>query len=185
MLVALDFESEAIDIRPTYPPKPVGLAVYAEYELPYYMAWGHPIENNSTQGQAVTVIQTLFQKPDYEFVFHNAPFDCSIIEEKFGLDVPWERVHDTMLAAFLLDPFGELSLKPLAENHLGEPPTERDAVREWLVAHGICRANDKSWAAWISKAPGALVGAYAIGDVTRTMKLHYHFKQLLQTKGMQ
>ena len=112
--------------------------------------------------------------------FHNAPFDCSIIEEKLDLKVPWDRVHDTMLLAFLADPFGELSLKPLAEKLLGDPPTEQEAVRDWLVRHGVCRANDKAWGAWISKAPGSLVGAYAIGDVERTMKLYKYFMEQMQ-----
>ena len=175
MLIALDFESEAIDTRPKYPPEPVGLAILPEGGDGEYLAWGHPIENNCIRNDAWFRLKELLTEPSYEFVFHNAPFDCSIIEEKMGLTVPWERVHDTMLLAFLVDPFGELSLKPLAEKLLGEPPTEQEAVRDWLVRHSICRANDKSWGAYISKAPGDLVGTYAIGDVDRTLKLFRHF----------
>jgi 3'-5' exonuclease len=178
MLVALDFESEAIEPRPKYPPKPVGLAVLVDGEDPVYWAWNHPIENNCTQDAAKSYLAALFQL-DNEFVFHNAPFDCAIIEEQLGLKVPWERVHDTMLLAFLNDPFGELSLKPLAEKLLGEPPTEQEAVRDWLIRHGVCRANDKAWGAYISKAPGNLVGTYAIGDVERTMKLYKYYKELM------
>jgi hypothetical protein len=81
--------------------------------------------------------------------------------------------------AFLTDPFGELSLKPLAEKLLGEPPTEQEAVRDWLVKHGVCRANDKSWGAHISRAPGNLVGTYAIGDIKRTLGLFNHFMREL------
>lgn len=176
MLVALDFESEAIDTRPKYPPTPVGLAIYPEDGVPTYMAWGHPTENNCTLVYAKRQLQELLNDTSLEYVFHNAPFDCSVIEEKLQLAVPWERVHDTMLQAFLLDPFGELSLKPLAEFHLGEAPTERDAVREWLVARGVCRSNDKSWGAHIAKAPGNLVGTYAIGDVRKTLNLYKKFK---------
>jgi hypothetical protein len=174
MLVALDFESEAIEARPKYPPKPVGLAVLPEGGKGQYFAWGHPIENNCTFEEAKTYLNALLHV-DSEFVFHNAPFDCAIIEERMGLDVPWERVHDTMVLAFLNDPFGELSLKPLAEKLLGEPPTEQEAVRDWLVRHGVCRANDKAWGAMISRAPGDLVGTYAIGDVKRTLALYRHF----------
>jgi len=176
---AIDFESEAIEPRPKYPPEPVGVAIYKEHELPYYMAWGHPIENNTNKHRATLILREVLEDEDYEFVFHNAPFDCSIIEEKLKLTAPWERVHDTMLLAFLHNPFGELSLKPLAELHLGEPPTEQDAVREWLIRHGIVRANDKNWGAYIARAPGALVGTYAIGDVTRTMKLFRHYTSLM------
>lgn len=175
--VVLDFESEAIDARPKFPPTPVGLAVYeaTRGSEPYYMAWGHPIENNIDKNFAAIELADLLEQPENQFIFHNAPFDCSIIEEKMGLQVPWDRVHDTMLLAFLSDPFGELSLKPLCEQLLGMPPEERDAVRDWLVAHGVCRANDKAWGAYISKAPGKLVGTYAIGDAVRTWKLFQHY----------
>ena len=183
MLIALDFESEAIDTRPSYPPTPVGLAVYVDGDPPYYMAWGHPTQNNITYTRARERLEGLLSSPMSEFIFHNAPFDCAIIEEKMGLTVPWERVHDTMLQAFLLNPFGELPLKPLAEFYLGEAPTERDAVRDWLVANGVCRALDKSWGAHISKAPGDVVGPYAIGDVRKTMGLYKLFKDKIDQRS--
>jgi DNA polymerase I-like protein with 3'-5' exonuclease and polymerase domains len=182
-LVSLDFESDAIDTRPKYPPRPVGLAEYVDGGQPFYYAWGHPTENNSTQAFACARLEELFADPAKEFIFHNAPFDCSIIEERLGIPVPWERVHDTMLQAFLLDPFGELSLKPLAEQHLGEPPAEQDAVRSWLVSHGICRANDKQWGAFIAKAPGGLVGTYAIGDVRKALNLCKKFLADIERKS--
>ena len=174
MLVALDFESDAIDTRPNFPPEPAGLAIY-DGTIAEYLAWGHPKENNCLRNDAWLRLQELLLDPALEFVFHNAPFDCSIIEEKMHLTVPWERVHDTMLLAFLHDPFGELSLKPLSEQLLGMPPEEQDAVREWLIQHGVCRSNDKSWGAHIAKAPGDLVGEYAKGDVIRTYKLYEFF----------
>jgi len=175
MIIALDFETEGIQNRPDYPPKPVGLAVYDPTVAPFYYAWGHPTANNCDYAQARMELAEYLENPENEFVFHNAPFDCSVIQERMGLVVPWERVHDTMLLAFLADPFGELSLKPLSEKLLGMPPDEQDAVRDWLVRHGVCRANDKSWGAWISKAPGDLVGEYAKGDVVRTLKLYEHY----------
>lgn len=175
MLVALDFESEAIEPRPKYPPKPVGLAILFDGSAGYYCAWGHPMENNTTLDAAKVVLQIILADSNNELIFHNAPFDCAIIEERLDLEVPWERVHDTMVLAFLNDPFGELSLKPLAEKLLGEPPTEQEAVRDWLVRHSVCRSNDKAWGAYISKAPGNLVGTYAIGDVERTLKLYKYF----------
>lgn len=180
MLIALDFESEAIANRPDFPPNPVGLAVYSDGRAPFYMAWGHPIENNCTFEYPQYKLGHILADTTYEFVFHNAPFDCAIIEERLGLKVPWDRVHDTMLLAFLTDPFGELSLKPLAEKLLGEPPTEQEAVRDWLIRHGVCRANDKAWGAYIARAPGNLVGTYAIGDVERTMKLYKYFMEQMQ-----
>ena len=118
------------------------------------------------------------------FIFHNAPFDCAVILEKMDLPVPWDRVHDTMLLAFLADPFGELSLKPLCEQLLGLPPDERDAVKDWLIRNGICR-DTKGWGAYISKAPGELVGKYAEGDVTRTTALFNRLYPQIVEAGME
>jgi len=172
--VVLDFESEAIDNRPNYPPNPVGLAV--RYALDsYYMAWGHPCENDSEETDVIKQTQRLLALRDHRFIFHNAAFDCAIFEEKWNLTVPWDRVDCTMVMAFLMDPHGELSLKPLAEQHLNMPPSERDAVADWLVEHGVC--TRKQAGAHISKAPGKLVGSYAVGDVERTAQLLQHFQE--------
>ena len=183
MLHAVDFESEAIEDRPKYPPKPVGLAHFDGKDA-IYLAWGHPTENNCSEEDGRNYMIELLDNPENEYVCHNTAFDFSIFEEVWDLRMPWERSHDTMLQAFLLDPYGELSLKPLAEKYLGMPPAEQDAVEAWLVRHGICRAGSKTWGAYISKAPGRLVGTYAKGDVIRTYHLHHLFTSKLQRRTM-
>jgi len=185
MLISLDFESEAIAPRPLYPPKPVGLATWQDGEPNGgYSAWGHPTGNNADIEIVKQALKSLLENENNWFVFHNAPFDCDIIQVHFGIKVPWDRIHDTMLMAFLMDPYGELSLKPLAERHLGDPPVERDVVRDWLVQHGIVNGNAKDWGAHIAKAPAEIVGPYAIGDVRKTLKLYKFLLPKLQAKGM-
>src|SRR5262247_1195872 len=107
-LIGLDFESDAIDVRPKYPPRPVGLAVHYEGGHAIYYAWGHPNGNDTKIETVIEIIEDMFNHDETEFVFHNAPFDCSIIEERLNIVVPWHRIHDTMLQAFLLNPYGEL-----------------------------------------------------------------------------
>lgn len=169
-VACIDFETHGIEARPAYPPVPVGVAIYVEGEEPYYMAWAHPTENNCTRDCAKQALAELLARPNMTFIAHNAPFEGAIIEEHFGLEMGWERWHDTMVQAFIDNPHGELSLKPLAEQHLGLPPEERDAVKDWLIAHGVCR-DVKGWGKWIAYAPGGLVGEYAKGDVQRTYEL--------------
>lgn len=181
---SFDFESHGIEDRPKYPPAPVGIAIYVEGESPVYYAFGHPVQNNCTEAHAKRKLQELFENPEYELIAHNAPFDCAIAEEKWGLTVPWERMHDTMVLAFLQDPFGELSLKPLAEKWLQMPPEERDAVKDWLIKHGVCR-DTKGWGAHICMAPGELVGTYAIGDVVRTLDLFKLLHEYVVSTGME
>lgn len=183
LITAIDFETEAIESRPVYLPKPVGVAICEEGGEPRYLAWGHPTGNNITFEAARVILKTVLEQPDMHFVFHNAPFDCAVIQEKMQLDVPWHKVHDTMLLAFLADPFGELRLKPLCEQLLGIPPDERDAVKEWLIRNGVCR-DSKGWGAYISKAPGELVGTYAEGDVARTIALFNKLYPQIVDAGM-
>ena len=181
-LTAIDFESEAIEPRPKYPPKPVGFAIHEEGVVTRYYAWGHPTENNTTYEAARVILKAVLEQPDMHFVCHNTGFDAAIMLE-MGLEVPWDRMHDTMVLAFLVDPFGELSLKPLCEQLLGIKPDERDAVKDWLVRHGACR-DTKGWGAYISKAPGNLVGTYAEGDVTRTIALFNHLYPIVAASTM-
>jgi DNA polymerase I-like protein with 3'-5' exonuclease and polymerase domains len=149
-----------------------------------YNSWGHPTGNSCSKERVGDMLKVILADPVNEFIFHNAPFDCDIIQTHFDIKVPWERVHDTMLMAFLMDPYGELSLKPLAERHLGDPPAERDVVRDWLVSHGICNGNAKDWGAHIAKAPAEIVGPYAIGDVRKTLKLYKYLLPKLKSRGM-
>jgi DNA polymerase-1 len=172
-MITLDFESEAIAPRPDYPPQPVGLAIKNGIKEGVYIDFGHPDENKWSEQEAKFHAEACLTTGD-DLLFHNANFDCSILEEKWGLTVPWGRVHDTMVMAFLLDPHGELSLKPLAEQHLSMPPEERDAVADWLVAHKVCTV--KQAGAHISKAPANIVAPYAIGDVDRTYSLYQKFQ---------
>lgn len=177
--VLFDFESAGIEPMPDYPPKPCGLAIMVD-DRPliegFYNAWGHPIENNCGELEIMHAVAGLIEDKDTHWTAHNLAFDAAIIEKWWGLKFPYDRATDTMLLAFMHDPYGELSLKPLCEKLLGIAPTERDAVRSWLVAHGICSSNDKQWGAHISKAPGNLVGAYAHGDIVRTKQLRDYLR---------
>lgn len=77
-----------------------------------------------------------------------------------------------------------VSLKPSAERILGLPPDEQDAVKNWLIQHGIVPANSKNWGAHICKAPGDLVGKYAIGDTQRTGALFLHLYDSIIQRNM-
>lgn len=171
----VDFETDAIEGRPHYPPAPVGVAVrHPSWKKSRYLAWGHPTGNNCSLTDAKHVLQDFYQDPKLKLSFHNGKFDLDVAETHLGLKIPpWERVHDTMVLAYLLDPHArKIGLKELAHKRLNLPPDERDAVRDWLVSHKIVTAaNKKSWGAHISKAPGDVVGPYAIGDTDRTKLL--------------
>lgn len=171
-ILCLDFESQAIGPRPaSWPPEPVGVALLPEGGQPEYLAWGHPTGNNCTGDDAVRRMVMLMSHHD-ALLCHNAAFDVAVLEERCG--IVWRKaIHDTLVLSFMADPYAPShGIKQMAERHLGMPPAERDAVRDWLIDNGVVRKNaTKQWGAHIADAPGDLVGAYAVGDVVRTRAL--------------
>ena len=171
--ITVDFETESIEPRPMYPPKPVGVAIWYPGKKPVYWAWGHPTGNNCdfTHGKMVLTGCFTCGRP---LLFHNAPFDLEIAQVHMDLAYPkWDMIHDTMLLCFLNDPYAStLSLKPQADKWLDMPPEEQDELREWVFANvpGTKRAKSQ-WPKHIAKTPGNLCGRYAVGDVVRTRKL--------------
>lgn len=187
LIVTADFETESIEARPEYPPKPVGLALSIPGKRPEYFAFGHPIENNSTRDIVRRTLRALWVDSNVELVFHNGKFDVDVAQTHLGMPaLPWRRYHDTLFLAFLEDPHSpSLSLKPLAERYLKMPSTERDAVRDWLLAAKIPGCTAATWGGFICRAPGRLVGKYAIGDVVRTAKLFaYLYKRVIRERNM-
>lgn len=182
--VAVDFETDAIEPRPHYPPKPAGVAIKFPGKKARYWAWGHPTENNCSAAEATKALREAFAHRG-GVVFHNAKFDLDVAETHLGLPAP-TVVHDTMLLAFLSDPHSKrIGLKELAERLLDRPATERDAVRDWLITNGIVRAGaTKQWGAHMAKAPGALVGKYAAADVEMTEGLFEHLYEEVIQRGM-
>jgi DNA polymerase-1 len=169
-IAVVDYETEKIEDRPSYPPKPVGVAIYSPDGKKKYMAWGHPTENNCTKQQAIKILKDLYRT--CTVVFHNAKFDIEVGMEHMGLPFP-KKYHDTLFLAYLHDPRDpSLALKPLADKYLDMPPDEQTKLKDWIIEN-ISKAKKKpsSWGEYIALAPGKLVGRYAIGDVVRTKKL--------------
>lgn len=173
-LHAVDFETAGIDSRPLYPPVPVGVAIYGP-TIKKYFAWGHPSENNCTVKQATAQLKELYRM--YPVVFHHAEFDLDVGCTHLKLPYPAEW-HDTLYMAFLNNPHdASLSLKSLADKYLDMPPDEQTALKNWILKN-VPNTHEKKdpkkdpllfWAANICKAPGGLVGKYAIGDGVRTL----------------
>lgn len=168
-LVVVDFETYEIKSRPEYPPKPVGVAIQFPHEKkPVYHAWGHPSGNNTTLAAARRVVASAFT--EYTPVFHNSAFDIDVAMTHLGVKMPQE-FEDTLFLAFLHDPRDQsLSLKPLAAKYLDMPATEQDTLKRWIIEN-VTGATEKNFGAYIARAPGDLVGKYAVGDVVRTKKL--------------
>jgi DNA polymerase I-like protein with 3'-5' exonuclease and polymerase domains len=189
----LDFETDAIQSRPVYPPEPVSFSLQLPGERkPTFFSWGHPEGNNTTKGKAAKVLKETVGKR-IPIVFHNSKFDMEVMQEHFDLTLPWQLIHDTMFLLYLKDPHAkDLALKSSAERLLGEPPMEQDKLKEWILRNkNMLEARyggkvlPSKTGAWISKAPAPLVEPYANGDVSRTVKIFKLVLPEIFERGMQ
>jgi DNA polymerase I-like protein with 3'-5' exonuclease and polymerase domains len=178
----IDFETEAIEKRPNFPPKPVGVSIWrAEAESPTYLAWGHPSGNNSTWEEAQRALASVW---DQDNCYHNGRFDTEVAHKYMNLPRPHDplKVHDTLFLNYLYDPQADtLSLKPSAQRILNIDPEEQVDLQKFLGGLGYV---GKDWGAHISKAPGHVVAPYANGDTFRTRKLYDHLMMDINQKGM-
>jgi DNA polymerase I-like protein with 3'-5' exonuclease and polymerase domains len=187
-VAVVDFETHPIESRPHYPPKPVGVSIMLPGERKAkYWSFGHPTENNCSERDAKRALEVVWKDPKIELLFHHGKFDTDVAETFWGLALPdWRRFHDTLYLAFLFAPHSRnLDLKGLAEELLGMPPEERNAIRDWCIAQKLIPKNAKEIGHLIWKAPGALVGTYANGDVIRTRKLFDKIYPEIVAAGMQ
>ena len=175
----VDFETEAIEDRPKYPPKPVGVAILEPGNAQArYLAWGHPTGNNTTKQQAYEVLARLWGDAGNTrrvLGYYNAKFDLEVARVHFGLALPpAEAIDDALILAVLKDSRKlNHQLKTLAQEWLGVPATERDELKAWVLANVPEVGRKKSsWGAYISRAPGDLVGRYAQTDATMTCLLY-------------
>lgn len=177
--ITFDFETDAIQPWPIYPPKPVGLAVRYPNGTQEYIAWRHPKGNNSTRERAEAVLRQYWDSP---MLFHNSSFDIEVAMKEFGLPYP-RFVQDTLFLLFLYDPHApSLSLKPSSERLLNVPPDEQKALENYIRSK-IRNVNE--WGAYIGQAPGDIVAPYALGDVDRTFKLWEFLLPIIEKEGMQ
>jgi DNA polymerase I-like protein with 3'-5' exonuclease and polymerase domains len=202
-VTVVDFETDPIEPRPDYPPKPVGVSIKKPGKKPRYFAWGHYSgKNNCSKRDAANALQQVWKTDT--LLFHHAKFDIDVAQTHMGCGpISWERVEDTYYLLFLHDPHApDLKLKPSSERLLGLPPTELEAVEEWIWEHrkqlvaefGIDRylgpkgtplINSRaSVGAFVAYAPGDLAGEYANGDGTRTEGLFKYLWPRIQERGM-
>ena len=173
--VFLDFETEGIEARPTYPPKPVGLAVYdpeGQFKSGYF-AFAHLTGNNATYEDTRNLLKDIYAS-GRELCFHNAMFDLDVAEVHMDLwPLEPKGIHDTLILAFLHDPHvPSLSLKDLVAHWGLAEPEERDELKAWIIENVPEAKKKKStWGAHISKGPVELVGRYAEADVRLTSQL--------------
>jgi DNA polymerase I-like protein with 3'-5' exonuclease and polymerase domains len=182
----IDFETEAIEARPHYPPRPVSVALHSDDAIPRFMAWGHPVGNNCTRDEARKVLLHEW-KSGRDLIFYNAKFDVDVAETHLGLPrLPWHHYHDAMFLAFLANPHRtSLSLEKVALEELRRKSWKEGELLQWLSEHvPEVRRSRKRWGAYIAKAPAKLVAPRALGDAKATANLFARLMPRIEKNGM-
>ena len=113
-LITIDFESEGIDSNVIVkPPKSVGVSIKWDNKASEYYAYGHPTGNNCTRQDAERALAHATKNKGHELLFHNAPFDISILREEFRFNLDeWDpcNIHDTQYLIFLQNPYAPRKL---------------------------------------------------------------------------
>lgn len=172
MILTLDFETEPITPTTRWP-EPVGCAVQHGSRPGRYLAWGHKGGgNNCSKQEALEVLRDCVRLAPAVAMF-NAPFDVGVAR-RMGLEVPWSKVEDVQVLAFLAEPYAKKrDLKTFAAVELGMSSEERDDLHRWIrafVPEAKGRAKSKL-GEFYHRAPGDLVGRYARADVRMTYAL--------------
>lgn len=119
------------------------------------------------------VAREAFRRYTGELVAHNLPFDWQFIAEHTGIELPWERLHDTLPMARLDDPTRSNGLKPLVKKLVD--PTAAAGQRELDEGMG---ANGWTWATVPMDYPPYWI--YAALDPVETVHLERHLAPRIQ-----
>lgn len=142
----------------------------------YYLPIRHDHNSNLFQNlvncpyEWVHELLPILSSLDKTFVFHNYKYDIQKLWLD-DLDVPVERVFDTMIASWMVNENTPNSLDSCALEHLGRKKVE-----------GIKKLAD-SLGGW-EKVPPDVMGTYAITDAELTHLLYPIFKRLLEDQEL-
>ena len=161
---------------------PVGLAITGcKADLTpvrsWYLAWGHPSKNNTTLDEVREWAEKELTNPAQPKWFHYARFDLhQLANVRIPLAGP---VRCSMVLASLVRGYryvrGEsLELKELAARWCQIPATEQRDLGRWMMQRELVPGRD------IAKAPGRVVGAYAVGDTERCAAIARYALQMVE-----
>ncbi|HET7376006.1 MAG TPA: DNA polymerase, partial [Anaerolineae bacterium] len=100
----------------------VGLSLAIRAGEGYYIPIGHAAGQQLPLEQVVRSLKPIFESKTIAKVGHNAKFDLAVLH-RIGIDAR-NVTFDTMLAAFLIEPGGQLGLKKLAMSQFKIEMTE-------------------------------------------------------------
>jgi DNA polymerase I len=179
---AVDTETTGLDPQTS---EVIGFSVCAELDTAYYVVlayWDVKSQTLVHTPLAPLAKDFLSLLEGKALIFHNAVFDCHMIEVRYGVSLMPSCHTDTMVLAHLLDENRAIGLKDLAVSVFGETSDqEQRDMKASVTANGgvLTKANYELY-----KADSELIAKYGAKDTILTLKLFYHLVPQLEDEGL-
>ncbi len=155
----------------------IGASLCAEEHKGYYFVvskWD-PVTKQLVRNQAArqALAQIVAKLREKQLIMHNAPFDCRIAKDAFGIELMPSVLCDTMIAAHILDEEGTRALKDLGVKYGVQGAKDEQAImKASVIANGGIWQDKKTKAIKeMFKADFQLIGRYGAKDAILTMKV--------------
>lgn len=163
----------------------IGFSVATDVDTGYYVVLSYW----DVQSQVLKDLETIQGAKDFfaslvgkSLIMQNAGFDCSMVENGFGVDLLPSVHTDTMVLAHLLDENRPVGLKELGVAIFGEDARkEQDEMKASVTKNGGVLTKEKYE---LYKADADLIARYGAKDAILTLKVFYHLVPELYEQGL-
>lgn len=179
--IAVDTETTGVDKEAEI----IGVSVAAETDLAYYVILSYwDVTTQSlvyleTKDGIKAFLQTLVGK---SLIMQNAPFDCAMVNNNFGVELMPSVHTDTLMLGHLLNENRPNGLKERGVELYGEDArAEQVAMKESVYKNGGVLTKHKYE---LYKADADLMAHYGAKDALLTLKVFYHDVEDLVNQGL-
>lgn len=179
--IAVDTETTGV----TKESEVIGISVCAEESVGYYIIISYWNVENKKLVELETRAWTnnfLLKLKNKSLIMHNAPFDCAMIKNNFGVEL-MPFVHtDTMILGHLLDENRSNGLKELGVSLFGEDARKEQLEMKESVGKNGGVLSKKLYELY--KADSELIARYGAKDAILTLKLFGELVPKLFEEGL-
>lgn len=179
--VAFDTETTGTDKESQI----IGFSICADIEVAYYVILSYYDAANSrlvdleTKKETKIFLQSLVGK---SLIMQNAPFDCAMVQNNFGIDLMPSVHTDTLILGHLLNENRSNGLKERGVELYGEDARKEQApMKESVYKNGGVLTKEKYE---LYKADADLMAYYGAKDAILTLKIFYNDVPQLFEQGL-
>lgn len=120
------------------------------------------------------IVKEILSRWDGDWVIHNASYDTKVLKKTLGWEVPWHRIHDTMIMKQIYEPGSPAGLKDTASRFVSGVVKQGEKIMKEEFKKG-------GWD-W-STVPFSLDSYWQYGalDPSMTVALYSHLKEYIDT----